>query len=67
MVLACVEQVVNTFRRYGRTFLIMMCFGGLFVAAMWYFEVSSLETLAGLVWGFSGDFARADPYLMPKS
>ncbi|CAM9302470.1 unnamed protein product [Pylaiella littoralis] len=32
-------EVVNTFRRYGRTFLLMLLFLGLFVAVMWYFEV----------------------------
>lgn len=32
-------EVVNTFRRYGRTFLIMLIFAGLFTAVMWYFEV----------------------------
>lgn len=37
------HQVVNTFRRYGRTFLIMVVFAGLFVAVMWYFEVSGMN------------------------
>ncbi|CBJ27221.1 conserved unknown protein [Ectocarpus siliculosus] len=32
-------EVVNTFRRYGRTFLMMMLLAGLFVGVMWYFEV----------------------------
>ena len=36
------RQVVNTFRRYGRTFLVMLLFAGLFVGVMWFFEVGAL-------------------------
>ncbi|CAM9679092.1 unnamed protein product [Scytosiphon promiscuus] len=32
-------EVVNTFRRYGRTFLIMLLLAGLFVGVMWFFDV----------------------------
>lgn len=46
------RQVVNTFRRYGRTFLMMMLFAGLFVGVMWYFEVSAASHRTFAKWKF---------------